>query len=172
MLDFLKLENPPGIKYLGRDLSDLKAQDRFDVIMILHVLEHTICPLDILQKLVHYLSDGGLLYVVVPKECVGNWRGIDEPTTHMNFFSEESIFKLIRMVGMDIVHLSVQRQWMYWSYIHSINLFARKQDGYTVNTYRSTQQCLPFAPNWRRDIRKTPLKTTKRILKQVLRPNP
>ena len=142
------------------------------MIMILHVLEHTICPLDILQKLVHYLSDGGLLYVVVPKECVGNWRGIDEPTTHMNFFSEESIFKLIRMVGMDIVHLSVQRQWMYWSYIHSINLFARKQDGYTVNTYRSTQQCLPFAPNWRRDIRKTPLKTTKRILKQVLRPNP
>lgn len=168
LLDFLKLKNPPGIKYLGKDLCDLKPTDQFDVIMILHVLEHTIRPLDILQNLVQYLTKGGLLYVEVPKECGGNWRGFDEPTTHINFFSEESIFKLVRMVGMDIVHLSVKKQWIYASYAPSINIFARKQDGYTVNTYRTTQQDLPFAPNWRRDIRKTPLKTTKRILKQVL----
>lgn len=171
LLDFVKVEKPPNIKYLGRDVFDLNPQDRFDVIMILHVLEHTIEPLDTLQHLVPFLANDGVLYVEVPKGCLGEWWGYDEPTTHMNFFSEESCFKLVRMTGLDIVHLSNKKQWLYWRAEPCINIVGRKQDGYSVNSFRSTQQDLPFAPNWCRDLRKTPLKTTKRIFQQALGPH-
>lgn len=81
LLDYVKVGIPSGVKYLGRDICDMQANERFDVIMVLHVMEHTIRPLDVMKKLVPFLAEGGLLYMEVPNGCIGEWRGFDEPTT-------------------------------------------------------------------------------------------
>ncbi len=95
ILDYEKWENyKSGIKYIGRDFYDLQNNDFFDIILILHTLEHAIEPYLFLKEAISHLSENGLLYVEVPLGVFREYSYIGEPITHLNFFSEESLVKL------------------------------------------------------------------------------
>ena len=51
VLDFEQWDLPRGISYLGRDLSDLNEDDRFEVILLLHALEHIPEPSTFLEEI-------------------------------------------------------------------------------------------------------------------------
>lgn len=132
ILDYEKWNLPSGIKYLGRDLIDLKPNcqlsrnDLFDVILCLHTLEHAIEPMDLLQSLSAHLFDPGLLYVEVPLGCFREYKNINEPLTHVNFFSEQSLYKGFQSIGLNIIHLSTAYQWVMRENIWCVNIIGSK----------------------------------------------
>lgn len=91
------------------------GEKRFDVVMLLNVLEHLRYPQDILNSIkTNLLNSGGLLVIEVPNEfndfqkiAVAEY-GLDEwwvvPPHHLNYFSTSSLKKLIEMCGFDVVH--------------------------------------------------------------------
>ena len=79
ILDYEKWDLPKGMTYLGKDISDLNGGDSFDVILLLHTLEHVLKPKLFLEKLCSILKDQGVIYVEVPLGCFIEWRFLNEP---------------------------------------------------------------------------------------------
>ena len=44
----------------------LNANDKYDLIILSHVLEHIVEPTEFLKKVIQFLSDDGLIYIEVP----------------------------------------------------------------------------------------------------------
>jgi len=140
ILDYEKWHLPDGIEYLGEDLVELEPNELFDVILCLHTLEHAIEPINLLQGLSAHLSESGLLYVEVPLGCFHECKHLTEPLTHVNFFSEESIYKGLRSIGLGLVHLSTAYQWVTNGNMWCINAVARKSGENVVTKYKSTRR--------------------------------
>ena len=126
VLDFEQWDLPRGISYLGRDLSDLSEEDRFEVILLLHTLEHIPEPSTFLEDIGKYLANEGVLYVEVPLGCFREWRLITEPLTHINFFSEESLFNCIKRCGLATIHLETSYQWVTQGNMWCVNAVGKK----------------------------------------------
>ncbi len=178
LLDYVKHDHPKGIEYLGKDVKDLQANEVFDVILACHVLEHAIEPGRMVDDLSSHLAEDGLLYVEVPLGCFRAWKMLGEPLTHVNFFSEESMFKCFSNADLGIVHLSTAHQWLTHGKRWCVNIVGKKAKGNTVTKFKTTQQQLenPYY-NWRRlstDVSHNPghyLKglVTGRYLKKLVR---
>jgi len=112
VLDYQKWDLPPAVQYLGRDLSDLAAAEKFDVILLLHTLEHVIEPTTLVGALGEHLADGGILCVEVPLGCFREWRVLREPSTHINFFSEQSLQRCLELGGLDVIEVDTSYQWV------------------------------------------------------------
>jgi SAM-dependent methyltransferase len=92
-----------GVKRLGDTLEYLPADRTFDIIICSHVLEHIVDPYNTLGSLRQHLSSEGVLYVEVPMEI---WRRAplrDEPVTHINFFTRDSLNYLLSRAGFQVV---------------------------------------------------------------------
>lgn len=134
ILDYEKWKHyKNGIKYIGKDFADLKVGDFFDIILILHTLEHVIEPYQFLKQAITYLSENGILYVEVPLGVFHETQHISEPITHLNFFSEESLVKLFDMLGLKILHMSTRNQWLINSRSLCINIIGIKKVGNNTN---------------------------------------
>ncbi|MAK78221.1 MAG: hypothetical protein CL992_03000 [Euryarchaeota archaeon] len=58
-----------GVSVVTDDVDDdwdLKSDQKFDVVMMRHVLEHFMDPVAVLQKVARKLSDDGIVYIAVP----------------------------------------------------------------------------------------------------------
>ena len=109
ILDYENWDLPDGITYKGQTLSDLS--EKYDVILFNHTLEHVVDPLKYVNTLKEYLNPGGILYIEVPLGAFfWEWRRIKEPYTHVNFFSEKSLIKLLNLSGLETIHLSSKYQ--------------------------------------------------------------
>ena len=128
VLDFEQWDLPRGISYLGRDLSDLREDDRFEVILLLHTLEHIPEPSTFLEDIGKYLANEGVIYVEVPLGCFREWRSITEPLTHINFFSEESLFNCINSCGLATIHLETCYQWVTHGNMWCVNAVGKKEN--------------------------------------------
>lgn len=101
LVDFSS-ETLPGINYLGAHISDIPADDQFDVIVISHVLEHLAEPFSVVYQLRPHLIEAGILYIEVPLEI---WDGPplpQEPVTHINFFTVGSLRTLLERAGYKV----------------------------------------------------------------------
>lgn len=113
VLDYVRLdEYPAGVRYAGRDFDDLQPGKRFGAILICHVLEHAVRPLELVSRAAEHLSDVGVVYIEVPLVAFREWRRLSEPLTHVRFFSEESVFNLARLAGLNVFSLSTDYQWV------------------------------------------------------------
>lgn len=140
LVDYVKYDYPEKVNYLGRDLDDLKDDQLFDVILFCHTLEHTTDPKSIVKDLTSHLTEGGCIYVEVPLGCFTEWKRLKEPLTHVNFFSEESLFKCLRSADLDIVYLSTAHQWVTQSEFWCLNIVGSKQKGNTITQFKPTWQ--------------------------------
>jgi SAM-dependent methyltransferase len=98
----------PGVKKIADDLDDMPPDLQANVIVCSHVLEHVADPRGLVQDLVRFLKEGGVLYAEVPSEI---WAGIrieQDPVTHVNFFTKGSFESLFRAAGCQIVDSGVQ----------------------------------------------------------------
>jgi 2-polyprenyl-3-methyl-5-hydroxy-6-metoxy-1,4-benzoquinol methylase len=61
-----KIPDYPNIKKVNSLIEDYETKEKFDTIIMNHVLEHIEDPIFVLKKLKNYLSDNGRLIVGVP----------------------------------------------------------------------------------------------------------
>lgn len=127
LIDFVEYEQtPPQVQYLGRDLSALNADAKFDIILLLHTLEHVIHPIELVKALGDRLSPNGIIYIEVPLGAWLEWEFLREPVTHVNFFSETSLNKVAELADLYPYFMDSGWQWVTTYQIPCINLLASK----------------------------------------------
>ena len=125
LVDYIQYVNSPaGVQYLGKDIADIDPSMKFDLIMVLHTLEHVVNPVQLIEDLKPFLSDDGLIYIEVPLGAWLEWEFLKEPVTHINFFSESSLDFLVKKIGLVPIFLNSQWQWVVTQQKPCINLIA------------------------------------------------
>lgn len=96
-----------GIRVLPCYVEDLHDNEKYDLIVMRHVLEHIEDPKAILHRLVNRLNPDGLIMVVVPNiDCIGrklldaDWAWV--LPWHCNFFNPHSLALLLDGCGLQI----------------------------------------------------------------------
>jgi len=140
MLDPARWHLPSNVQYLGVDISDLPDDQLFDVILACHVYEHVGNPGRLIEETLRHLSSHGVLYIEVPLGSFREWEWPNEPTTHINFFSEQPLFHFFQHSDFHILHLSTKYQWVTEGKLWCVNLIAGKQKGKTIPTCKKTIQ--------------------------------
>lgn len=86
-------------------------QRQFDVILMMHVVEHFLDPQAAMTQARAILAHGGKLVIEVPNsECLGHahfgplWLWLDMPR-HLNFFTARSVTQLVQAHGLRVVQL-------------------------------------------------------------------
>jgi len=80
------------------------AKQKYDLILLLDVVEHIENDLDILKILRSSLSDNGRILITVPAHNF-LWRSHDDANQHFRRYSKKSLKKLITDANLKIVHL-------------------------------------------------------------------
>ena len=103
-----------GLEVHDGTLDDYDADGQFDLIVLLHVLEHIPEPLRTIQKAFSLLSPGGQLVLAVPnadsveRRLFGEfWDAWDIPR-HIHHFSPGSLRKLVTRAGLSVEHLDYE----------------------------------------------------------------
>lgn len=85
------------------------AEAEFDVVVMLHVLEHSLNPIAAIENMHRVLSPGGLLLAEVPNnEAVGlrisgeRWLHMDIPR-HFSYFTAKSLEAVVERAGFELV---------------------------------------------------------------------
>lgn len=93
---------------IAEDLPQAVREKQYDLIVMLHVLEHCLDPLTALQQASDVLSGEGTLIVEVPNNnALGrtlkkdNWHWLDVPR-HLNFFTERSLRAICGRAGLKV----------------------------------------------------------------------
>jgi len=93
-----------GLRVLQCYVEDLDIDERFDLIVARHVIEHIENPRVMLKNLASRLSNDGLLLLVVPNiDCIGrkvfdaDWNWV--LPWHCSFFSPHSLLHLLNSCG-------------------------------------------------------------------------
>ena len=131
VLDYVKLETIDGVRYAGRDLQALGPEDKFDIILLCHTLEHASEPVGMLQSLLEVLAEQGIIYVEVPLGAFREWRVLKEPLTHLNFFSEQSLCSCLSQAGFRVTSVETRFQFSVSSKSWCVNSIA---DGIPATT--------------------------------------
>ena len=132
-------------------VEDMPMSERFDVIVMRHVLEHMAEPRKILEKLSGHLRDGGLIVLVVPNiNCIGrylfgtNWTWV--LPWHCSFFSPRSLKTLAELSGFRKVQ-SYQAPSPLWYPESFLRLFPSWKSARSwVYGRLSIAALMPFAP--------------------------
>ena len=93
---------------LGTTLDDLGEEERFDIVVCSHVIEHVADPHATLTQLRDRMTDGGAIYVEVPMEIWKRSPLHEEPVTHVNFFTVESLRTLLQRAGLQPVSVKME----------------------------------------------------------------
>jgi len=64
--DYLNVARKNGITTITGSLDKLGSKDKYDLIILSHVLEHIIEPAEFLGTLIEHLEDTGVIYIEVP----------------------------------------------------------------------------------------------------------
>lgn len=104
----VQLAQSKGLNVKKGDLFDQTFKDeRFDAIVLSHLIEHVYDPSKILIECKRLLKKGGKLVIATPNnESLGhivfghNWRGL-EPPRHINLYSMSSLKSLIDRTGFE-----------------------------------------------------------------------
>jgi len=110
VLDYMKWDLPKGINYLGKNLDDLDENEKFDIILLLHTLEHVRKPKKLLEDISAHLTNNGIIIIQVPLGCFLDWLNLKEPLTHINFFSEKSLYNCVKSAGLNVSYLKTKMQ--------------------------------------------------------------
>jgi SAM-dependent methyltransferase len=94
-----------------------------DLVTMFHVLEHVDDPRDTVESIRRWLSPGGVLAVETPNIASldarlflrGLWGGYHIPR-HWHLFSTDTLTRLLRDVGLEIVAVRYQTGHSFWMY--------------------------------------------------------
>ncbi len=78
------------------------------VVLYCHTLEHVCEPAKEIFKIKEILEPNGLLYIEVPFGCRNEYKHTKNLLTHINFFSEASLYYLLDMCGLSVRYLKLK----------------------------------------------------------------
>jgi hypothetical protein len=106
ILDFERFELPKKINYAGKDFNDIEGK-KYDVVLLLHTLEHIISPVEFLKKLREYNKKYLIVEVPIGAGIRNEWENqkgsIGDPITHINFFDMDTLITAITKAGYEII---------------------------------------------------------------------
>ena len=86
--------------------------ENFDLIILCHVLEHFLNPVETLKKISNYLTPNGIIYVEVPSF---NWAEMRIPSIwtpeHLSYFTPSTLENVINLSGLTTTKLKESRYW-------------------------------------------------------------
>jgi len=89
------------IKYIGKNLESCEGRE-YDIIFLIDVLEHMNKPLEFITVLKKYLKrKTGVMLIAVPNGHSHEWKYVREPLTHCNYFSQDSLKKLLEIAELE-----------------------------------------------------------------------
>jgi len=99
-----------GLKVEARPWDSLPtdaAPGPFDLITLIHVLEHVLDPVGVLTQAVDRLSRNGLIYIEVPDLLSERWSGKDFfHIAHIWYFHEIALRNLFLRCGLELVKIT------------------------------------------------------------------
>lgn len=115
------LQQERGIRFVRRDIeAQFPYEERFDVIIMINVIEHLLDPIEALKKCRDHLSPDGKIMVMTPNadslalSLFGRyWAGFHAPR-HIFLFNQKSLKEIGKKIGLDqgLCHSSVDPgQW-------------------------------------------------------------
>lgn len=90
-----------------REIGEIPNKNKFDLIILSHVLEHVIDPHNFIEELISFLSPNGSLFIEVPNQDY-KYKNIIEP--HLLFFNQTSLLKCIEAHGKVVNITSVGKK--------------------------------------------------------------
>jgi SAM-dependent methyltransferase len=125
VLDFEERNMWPGVKRIGRTLSDLQMSDCFDLVLCNHTLEHVDDINCFLTNIKSHMNPNGLLYIEVPLGCSGEFLRTNNVLTHLNFFSCASLTILLEQNGFKVESCKASPVLSKKRYVEVITVVAR-----------------------------------------------
>jgi len=78
---------PPSVRFIKQNLEEFELEEKFDLIIINHVLEHIKNPLGLLEKAKKKLNKNGKILIVVPnRDGFGNEARVYLPEHGKHYF--------------------------------------------------------------------------------------
>ena len=124
-------------KAIGLDIIDLKKgniseEEKYDLISLVHVLEHIKKPFDEIKNLLRNLNNGGVIYAEVPN--LYSFPMSDE--AHLINFSKYSLYFLFKKSGLKIIDVgycsspkeTIEHNYYYNSKKENLFIVAKKID--------------------------------------------
>lgn len=90
-----------SVEIIGTDIEDIQTEYNFDLIIMNHVLEHSLYPVNLLKQLNDLLSENGMLYVAMPNQMkpFGSIKQYWFRQPHTYYFSKETLMATMGMAG-------------------------------------------------------------------------
>lgn len=101
------LATKPNISDIYSDIDEIPSKNKFDLIILSHVLEHVPNPHQLIQTSINSLGINGYLFIEVPNEDY-KYKHVVEP--HLLFFNQLSLLRCIQDHGEVINIISVGKQ--------------------------------------------------------------
>ena len=107
--------------FLGR-IEDFSSMDRFDLILVLNLIEHVSSPVNVMARLASLLNDKGIILIKTPNiksldaELFRGsyWGGLHCPR-HWVLFSERSFRKVISESGLRVDEIDYTQGAPFWA---------------------------------------------------------
>ena len=106
-----------GITMHGESLATLAGDNRFDVIVMNHVLEHVEHPVELLKDVLRLLGPGGVAHIAVPNVAcweagLSGWTGF-EPY-HLTYFEPQTLERTVATSGLTIDSITTLDSFSGW----------------------------------------------------------
>lgn len=117
-----ELANQNGHRYFCGRIEDFETDVRFDLILLLNLIEHVRDPKAVLEKVRTLLKPGGLVVVKTPNHDAWDarvfrqrsWAGYHCPR-HWVLFTKESLAVLVAQVGLEVRLASFTQGAPFWA---------------------------------------------------------
>ncbi|MCX6317383.1 MAG: class I SAM-dependent methyltransferase [Bacteroidetes bacterium] len=122
-----------GHAYFEGTIEAFETTRKFDLILMLNLVEHVASPLAVLQKAETLLNPGGVIVIKTPNHDSWDarifkhsyWGGLHSPR-HWVIFSEKSFRLLLRSTGLDVQQLSYTQGAPFWAFSIIAALYRKK----------------------------------------------
>lgn len=139
------------LEIYNKDLLELFTGEKFDIITILHVLEHVENPEKYVKKMFELLEERGLLFIEVPnfnawtRKLTGkHWLSLD-PKYHRTFFTPESLISLLEKYNLKIKKIrTFSLEYSTFTSTQSILSLITNSDSYFFETLQNKNFNLKF----------------------------
>ncbi len=111
-----------GYSYFKGRIEDYKPKDKFDLIIMLNLIEHVNDPVSVLRKIKEITNKNGLIIIKTPNNDSldarifkkYNWGGLHAPR-HFNIFSKQSIEIIAKNIGLEIESIKYTQGAPQWT---------------------------------------------------------
>ena len=120
------LKMHPKIKIINSTIEEFnkKSIEKYDIITLIHVLEHIYNPRDLVEELKGKLHEGGLLYIELPN--VENFRFPDiAHVAHVNYFSFKSLTQMLEEFSFSAI-VQIYAKTNHFGDVHLGEVFQQK----------------------------------------------